>query len=121
MARPGVVGVCDTAAAAERTATPTRGAAGEFGFTTFDSRFAAETITAGGAGKGAHLSHAIRCGFQKRAPRTEPGRPQALVLALRPAILDRHVLALEASLLRTLAKRGDVERISFGRCAKSDN
>jgi hypothetical protein len=53
MARPGVVGVCDTAAAAERSATPTRVAAVEFDFMTFISCFAAETTTAGGAGKGA--------------------------------------------------------------------
>src|SRR5262249_5827276 len=46
MARPGVVDVCDTAAAAERSATPTMVAAVAFDFMTFTSCFAPEINTA---------------------------------------------------------------------------
>src|SRR5262245_30922560 len=45
-------------------------------------------------------------------------RRQSLVSAFRPAILDRHVLAVYvAGFLQSLAKRGYVERILLRRCA----
>jgi hypothetical protein len=43
---------------------------------------------------------------------------QPIIVALRPAVFDRHILAFDVTgLLQTLAERGDVGRIPVGRCA----
>src|SRR5262245_38112419 len=49
-------------------------------------------------------------------------RRQSLVSAFRPAILDRHVLAVYvAGLLQSLAKRDCVKRIPLRRCAVEES
>src|SRR5262249_46552021 len=49
-------------------------------------------------------------------------RRQSLVSAFRPAILDRHVLAIYvAGFLQSLAKRGCVEGIPLWRCAVEES